>query len=227
MSSDVAVSAVSDDQPSVDMRGAHRATGGRAASAWSHIERVLVYAGDWLNPILVKETRQALKSFQFTVTFILLLIGCWIVTMGGVALIGPRIFYAAEGGSLMLWYYAILAFPLAVVVPYAAFRSLAEEREDNTYDLLSITTLRPRQIISGKLGSALVQMGVYFSAITPCLAFTYLLRGIDLPTIAVLLAYLFFWSLGLSMIGILLATLTKRRFAHVFVSVAFVGTLLW
>jgi hypothetical protein len=200
---------------------------GRATQAWARIERFLVYAGDWLNPILVKETRQAIKSFQFTVTFVLLLIGCWLVTIGGVATIGPGIKYAAEGGRLMLWYYAILAFPLAVVVPYAAFRSLAAEREDNTYDLLSITTLRPWQIVSGKLGSAIVQMGVYFSAITPCLAFTYLLRGIDLPTIAVLLACLFFWSLGLSMVGILLATSTKRRFAHVFVSVAFVGALLW
>src|SRR5204863_1400529 len=114
-----------------------------------------------------------------------------------------------------------------VVVPYSAFRSLAAEREDNTYDLLSITTLRPWQIVSGKLGSAIVQMGVYFSAITPCLAFTYLLRGIDLPTIAVLLTYLFFCSLGLSMVGILLATSTKRRFAHVFVSVAFVGAVIW
>jgi hypothetical protein len=202
-------------------------TPGRMSRAWVAVERFLVYAGDWLNPILVKETRQALKSFQFTVTFVLLLIACWIVTMGGVALVGPRISLAAEGGTLMLWYYAILAFPLAVVVPYAAFRSLAAEREDNTYDLLSITTLRPRQIITGKLGSSVVQMGVFFSAITPCLAFTYLLRGIDLPTIALLLAYLFFWSLGLSMIGILLATLTKRRFAHVFLSVAFVGVLLW
>src|SRR5215207_3114397 len=200
---------------------------GRLGSAWVAVERFLVYAGDWLNPILVKETRQALKSFQFTATFILLLIACWMVTMGGVAIVGPRIFYAAEGGSLMLWYYGILAFPLAVVVPYAAFRSLAAEREDNTYDLLSITALHPRQIVSGKLGSSVVQMGVFFSAITPCLAFTYLLRGIDLPTIALLIAYLFFWSLGLSMIGILLATLTKRRFAHVFLSVAFVGALLW
>jgi hypothetical protein len=204
-----------------------RSVRARVQSAWAAVERFLTYAGDWLNPILVKETRQALKSFQFTATFILLLIACWIVTMGGVAMVGPRIFYAAEGGLLMLWYYGILGFCLAVVVPYAAFRSLAAEREDNTYDLLSITTLRPRQIISGKLGSAVVQMGVFFSAITPCLAFTYLLRGIDLPTIAVLLAYLFFWSLGLSMVGILLATLTKRRFAHVFVSVAFVGGLLW
>jgi hypothetical protein len=200
---------------------------GRVSTAWAAVERFLVFAGDWLNPILVKETRQALKSFQFTVTFVLLLIACWIVTMGGVALVGPRIYYAAEGSTLMLWYYGILAFPLAVVVPYAAFRSLAAEREDNTYDLLSITALRPRQIISGKLGSSVVQMGVFFSAITPCLAFTYLLRGIDLPTIALLVAYLFFWSLGLSMIGILLATLTKRRFAHVFLSVGFVGVLLW
>ena len=102
-----------------------------------------------------------------------------------------------------------------VVVPLSAFRSLTAEREDNTYDLLSITALKPRQIISGKLGSSVTQMAVYFSAITPCLAFTYLLRGVDLPTIAVLLAYTFFWSLGLSMIGILLATLTPQRFVQV------------
>jgi hypothetical protein len=201
--------------------------GERVRTSWTAIERFLACAGDWLNPILVKETRQSLKSLQFTATFVLLLIACWIVTIGGIAIVGPRIALAAEGGRLLLPYYSILAFPLAVVVPYAAFRSLTSEREDNTYDLLSITTLRPRQIISGKLGSAVVQMSVYFSAITPCLAFTYLLRGVDLPTIAVSLAYLFFSSLGLSMIGILLATLSKRRFSHVFLSVAFLGGLLW
>jgi hypothetical protein len=199
----------------------------RAAAAWEHIERFLVRAGDWLNPILVKETRQAIKSFQFTITFVLVLIACWVVTIGGVAIIGPRIFYSASGGTMLTAYYVILAFPLAVVVPYAAFRSLAAEREDNTYELLSITTLRPRQIISGKLGSSIVQMAVYFSAITPCLAFTYLLRGVDLPTIAIMLVYTFFGSLGLSMVGILLATLSEQRFAQVFVSVALVAFLLF
>ncbi|MCI0334441.1 MAG: hypothetical protein L0228_14580 [Planctomycetes bacterium] len=199
----------------------------RAAVVWERIEPILVYAGDWLNPILVKETRQALKSFQFTTTFALVLAACWIVTIGGLALIGPSIFYSASGGTLLAWYYAILAFPLIVVVPYSAFRSLTAEREDNTYDLLSITSLRPRQIISGKLGSSIVQMAVYFSAVTPCLAFTYLLRGVDLPTIAVLTVYTFFGSLGLSMAGILLATLSEQRFAQVFVSVALVAGLLW
>jgi hypothetical protein len=200
---------------------------GRVAAAWIRSEQFLAYAGDWLNPILVKETRQALKSFQFTITFVLVLVACWIVTIGGVAVIGPRIFYSADGGRLLHWYYAVLAFPLTVAVPYAAFRSLAAEREDNTYDLLAITTLKPRQIISGKLGSSVVQMAVYFSAISPCIAFTYLLRGVDVPTIAVLLSYTFFGSLGLSMIGILLATLSSQRLAHVFVSVALVASLLW
>ncbi len=198
----------------------------RAAAIWQTIERFLIYAGDWLNPILVKETRQALKSSQFTITFVLMLVACWIATIGVVAYIGPRIFYSAEGGTLLAWYYAILALPLMVVVPLSAFRSLTAEREDNTYDLLSITSLKPRQIISGKLGSSIAQMAVYFSAITPCLAFTYLLRGVDLPTIAVLLTYTFFWSLGLSMIGILLAALTPQRFVQVFIQVAFVAGLL-
>ncbi|MEX2310614.1 MAG: hypothetical protein WD738_23810 [Pirellulales bacterium] len=199
----------------------------RAAAIWDRVERFLVYAGDWLNPILVKETRQALKSFQFTITFVLLLVACWGATIGGVAWIGPRVFYSADGAQLLWWYYIVLAFPLLVVVPYAAFRSLAAEREDNTYELLSITTLKPRQIISGKLGSSVVQMAVYFSAITPCIAFTYLLRGVDVPTIAVLVTYTFFWSLGLSMVGILLATVSHQRVTQVFASVALVAFLLW
>jgi hypothetical protein len=196
------------------------------ANLWRKIERGLMAASDWLNPILIKETRQALKSWQFALTFVLLLVACWIVTIGGVAMIGPSVYYAAGGGELLRAYYFILAFPLLVVVPFGAFRSLAAEREDNTYDLLSITTLRPRQIIGGKLGSAVVQMAVYFSAITPCLAFTYLLRGVDVPTIVLLLAYTFFASLALAMIGLLLATLTRQRYHQVILSVALVALLL-
>jgi hypothetical protein len=201
--------------------------GERAAAAWAPIERVLTWLGDYLNPILVKETRQALKSSQFTFTFVLVLVACWIVTTGGVAWIGPGIYYSAAGGILFIWYFGILAMALGIVVPYAAFRSLAAEREDNTYDLLTITTLKPRQIISGKLGSSVVQMCVYYSAIAPCLAFTYLLRGVDVPTIALLLAYAFLGSLGLSMVGLLLATLTKQRVGQIFLSVAFIAGLIW
>lgn len=205
------------------------------AAAWStrlaahghRVEDYLAWLSDWFNPILVKETRQALRSRQFTLTFVLLLVACWVVTIGGVALIGPSIYYAAGGGELLRAYYAILSLPLLVVVPFTAFRSLATEREDNTYELLSITALRPRQIIGGKLASSVVQMVVFFSAITPCLAFTYLLRGVDAPTIALLLAYTFVASLGLSMFGLLLATLARQRYGQPVLSVGFIALLLY
>lgn len=198
----------------------------RMEAWWEWLEQRLESAGDYLNPILVKETRQAIKSRQFALTFVLLLIACWGVTIGGVAIIGPGIRYMAAGGELLLFYYGILAFPLAVVVPFAAFRSLAAERDENTYELLAVSTLTPRQIINGKLGSAIVQMGVFFSAISPCLAFTYLLRGVDVVTILLLLGDVVLGSLGLSMIALLMAAVSTQRYGQIVVSVVLVAGLL-
>ena len=59
----------------------------------SLIDRFLEAAGDRLNPILVKETRQSLKSRQFTLWFVLLLIGCWVTTIGAIAYVGTSIHY--------------------------------------------------------------------------------------------------------------------------------------
>ena len=50
-----------------------------ASSDASSLEKLLARIGDRLNPILVKEARQALKSRQFTVTFSLLLFGAWVL----------------------------------------------------------------------------------------------------------------------------------------------------
>ena len=205
---------------------------GRTADAsvagpfWERLEEWLSTAGDYLNPILVKETRQAIKSRQFTFTFVLLLICCWIITIGGVALVGPGIYYSAAGGVLLQAYFWVLVFPLAVVVPFSAFRSLSSEREENTYDLLRVSTLTPQQIVRGKLGSTVVQMGVYLSAVAPCIAFTYLLRGVDVVTIAVVLAYATLGSLGLSMIGLFLAALARKKHGQILLSVVFVAQLL-
>ncbi len=182
------------------------------------IERI----GEWLNPIVVKECRQALKSRQFVITFALVL-GCsWLWSLGGVAMLGPEVFYGSEGAEMFYGYYLILAFPLLVIVPYGAFRSLAGEREDRTFELLSITTLRPRQIVSGKLASAAIQMLVYLSAVSPCLAFTYLLRGIDVVTICFILTYLVAGSMAFSVGALLLATISRERHWQIVLSVALV-----
>ena len=198
----------------------------RASRWWAAAESLLEAAGDRLNPILVKEARQALKSRQFMITFGLLLLCGWVWTILGLATIGPQVSFGFHGATMFLGYYVILSFALLVVVPFGAFRSLAVEQEERTYELLSITALGPRQIVSGKLGSAAVQMVIYLSAISPCLAFTYLLRGIDFPTILFVLFYLVLASLGLSAIAILLGSLTEQKALQVLFSVLTIVGLL-
>jgi len=79
-----------------------------------------------------------------------------------------------------LW---ILGWPLVLIIPYTTFRSLAQEYEDGTIDMVLITTMKPRQIIAGKLGSAMLQVLIYVSILAPCISFCYLLRGVDISQI--------------------------------------------
>jgi hypothetical protein len=198
-----------------------------APSRLARFEVRLERAGEWLNPILVKECRQAMKSRQFIATFSLLLICGWLWSIVGIAIIGPDAYYGFTGGEMFFGYYFVLAFPLFVIVPYGAFRSLAGECEDRTFELVSITTLHPRQIVAGKLGSAVMQMIVYFSALSPCLAFTYLLRGIDVLTIGFILTYAFLASVALSMMALLLSTLAREKHWQIVFSVVLIVALLW
>ena len=193
------------------------------------VDEFLQRVGNWVevavdraNPILVKEVRQALKSRQFVLTFLVVLIACWVASFAVVAIVGPDVYYVAEGSRMLSVYIAILAFPLVLIVPYSAFRSLAVEQEDNTYELLSITTLSPGKIIAGKLGSVTVQMLVYLSAVSPCIAFTFLLRGVDALTVAILLGYFVLESLGLSMLALLAGTVARVRYSQALISVILV-----
>lgn len=196
------------------------------AAQWSRFESLLDRLGDRLNPILVKEARQAMKSRQFVVTFSLLLLCGWLWTLLFVVAGLPAIYYAPVGPAVLRGYYVILSAPLLIVVPYAAFRSLAGEWEDGTFELLSITALSARQIVTGKLASAVLQMLIYYSALAPCIAFTYLLRGIDIVTVALLLGYSFAASLLLSALGLMMATVTRVRHWQVLLSVVLVMALL-
>ncbi len=162
------------------------ARGSQTLSGW---ERFLDRCSDWLNPILVKESRQAMKSRQFVTTFSLLLIASWVWSMLGVAILSPGVYYVPGGRFMLVGYFLIQNFPLVIIIPFAAFRSLAAEREDGTYELLSISTLKARQIILGKLGSASLQILIYLSVLSPCMAFTYLLRGVDILLVLSLVCY--------------------------------------
>jgi hypothetical protein len=205
---------------------------GKHSRSWDRIEALLDRGSEWLNPILVKEARQALKSWQFVITFTVILTCGWLWTIFGVVFSMPGIAYGGGGQLMLMGYFYVLSLPLLVIVPFSAFRSLAAEREDGTFELISITALNARQIVSGKLGSAILQMMVHFSAMAPCVAFTYLLRGIDVFSIFFVLYYTFLCSLLLATFGLLVATISRSRHWQVLLSVLlllvlFIAWITW
>ena len=182
-----------------------------AARFLDHLDRWCAQLGDKINPILVKETRQSLKSRQFVATFSMILFAAVAWTIAGSLSMMPQIYTSPSAPRMMIGYYAVLALPMLLVVPLAAYRSLESEIDDGTLELLSITTLSPWQIVLGKLASASLQMLLYFVTLFPCLAYAYSLRGIDLPTTLLLVASLAVAGLLMTVLGLFFAPTAKGR----------------
>ncbi len=196
-------------------------------STLEHTIDWLTRQSDWANPILVKETRQALKSRQFVVTFMLLLVASWLFFVFGVMLGGSAIEFGAVGSQFFQFFYWILAVAVVVLVPFGAYRSLLAEKDQATYDLLSITTLTPRQIIWGKLLSALLQALIFYSAIAPFIAFTSLLQGFDFVEVTVTLIGTLLLSMLISMCAIAVSAIAKQSQWQSFTSMFVLGMLVW
>ncbi len=199
-----------------------RLSGGAADSAASldfevsKLDNFLDPLSDWFSSILIKEARQAVKSRQFVWTYVLqlVLVAAW--TAIGFATLTSQL-----GTGLLLGYFVILGFPLAVIIPFSGYRSLAREFDDGTIRLISITTMKPRQIILGKFGSALIQLVLYLSVLAPCISFTYLLEGISIWAIVVGLLISIGGSIFLTIFGLFLAGSFRSRNLGVGVSVVF------
>jgi hypothetical protein len=166
--------------------------------------------GDRFNPIVVKEVRQALKSRQFVLTFLLLLLAAWAGSIFGVSYLGESIDY----GSSALMFYAGFLFALCaatlVIVPFSTFRSIVEERTETTLELLQITGLSPVQIVRGKTMSAMVQVLVYYCAIAPFIAFTALLPGFDVVQVTFSLVMLFITALCFSLVALAIGSQARN-----------------
>ena len=146
---------------------------------------------DRLNPIVVKELRQAVQG-KFLIVVVICFLCIQLLTMGIFLITDESISESFDAGlkifRVLLW--NLLATCVLFVPAYTGFR-LISERADANVDLLFITTLRPRSIIWGKFLAAIILTVLLYSACMPFMTFTYLLRGIDLPSIFILLVFNF------------------------------------
>ncbi len=173
---------------------------------------------DSLNPIVVKELRQAVQGRLFSV-ILMVFLGLLLLTMG--------LFLSSEtmessfnaGRNLFGVLISILLGTCLLFVPAYTGIRLGAERSDANVDLLFITTLLPRSIIWGKFLAALVLTVLLYSACLPFMTFTYLLRGVDLPSIFVLMAFTFIIAGVAIQCAIFLGCIPANRFFRVILGV--------
>ncbi len=177
--------------------------------------RILDLIGDAVNPIVVKELKQALQS-RFLVAVLLLFLLVQMLFLGIYLMVrsldGSLDAADFEGGRMVFSFlnWILLATCMLFIPAYSGFR-LAAERSEVHVDLLFIGALSPRTILSGKVAAAQILALLIFSACAPFMTFTYFLRGIDLPSIFVVIGFDFLEVMAIVTLALFLAIVPANR----------------
>ncbi|MGO8765847.1 MAG: hypothetical protein ACLQSR_12030, partial [Limisphaerales bacterium] len=180
------------------------------------LAKIRSYFNDWrgweLNPIVVKELRQAVRSRAVTIMLLLLLAGLFVTSVLFLITQSFDVSPSEElGSSMFSTFMVILAFASILFIPLYIGIRVAVERQENNLDLLYVSTLSPTQIIRGKFLCGAYLAILFFSAVMPFMAFTNLLRGVDLPTIFFILFCLYTIVCVMNQLAIFFACLPMSR----------------
>lgn len=181
---------------------------------------------DRVNPVFVKEIRQAVRGRTFRNSFILALVIAAIVStavLGNINVNDPSSL-AQSGATFFFALHLVFLFCALVVVPVQAHRAMAGERDERTLDALIISGLSPAQIVLGKWLSAGLTMLIFLVAMLPFFATAATLYGLDL--LVGLMMTLLACAIGmiLSLLGILAACLGKTKAMSSMLMMVFLGS---
>jgi hypothetical protein len=164
-----------------------------------------------INPIAVKELRQAVQG-KFVMGILLLFLTVAVVILGVVSLL-----YEENAGDFTTGRYIFQVFlglllgTCMLFLPNYVGMRISTERTGGNVDLLYATTLRAGAIIRGKLLSATILCVIMYSVCTPFMTLTYLLRGIDLPSIFFMLTMSFLFMILVIQAAIFLSCFSFNR----------------
>jgi hypothetical protein len=132
----------------------------------------------WLSPMLVKELRQGMRSRVFVISFLLLQVAMLFVVLIGLA--SAKSQDSATITSGIFWF--LISVPLLLVMPIAGLGAIASERKANSLELIFLTRLTPRRIITGKWLALVAQTVLLVCAVLPYAVLRYFTGGIELGT---------------------------------------------
>ena len=165
-----------------------------------------------LNPIVVKELRQAVRSWAVVGALIVLTLVLFFTVMGMVGFSSVDLSFSRPvGRNVLEVIVTILNFVGILFIPAYVGTRVAAERQVGNMDLLYISTLSPARIIRGKMLSGAYVALLFYSICLPFMFFTNLLRGVDLPTIAIAVGFSFFMVIVAIQVAIFIAATPLTR----------------
>ncbi|MEX2607779.1 MAG: hypothetical protein WD708_10575 [Kiritimatiellia bacterium] len=131
---------------------------------------------DRINPIVIKELRQGLKSRSFIATFL---------GLQGAMVLSMFMYLAAvttsnsdpQFSNGFFWF--MLGLMLLVFMPLRAFQALHEEIKGNTLEMVFLTRMTAWDIALGKWMALVIQVFLLVAAVLPYLVLRYFLGSID------------------------------------------------
>lgn len=164
---------------------------------------------DFLNPMVIKELRQGLKSRIFLGSF-LGLQGLMVLSM----FIYLSVTNASNGSGDMevadAFFWSMLALTLLVSIPYRSFQALHDEVKGNTLEMLFLTRMNSWNIAFGKWCALVLQIFLLVSAVFPYLVLRYFLGSIDIIGNILILLAMVLASMLLSAVGVGLSAWTSK-----------------
>lgn len=185
---------------------------------------------DRLNPVLVKELRQATRSRAFTVV---LLVGLGIASFLSVGILMDAASRGQQvsGEAMLMRLATIYTWLIRIYVILSAFQSTAEEFTEDTIDQLLLSSLSPWTIASGKFQASMVLILLLLSSFLPFAAVTFLMEGVGLQQLVIFIGIPTVNGVGLAALAVLAGSLARNKglrilLVSILVMVVFMGGAL-
>jgi hypothetical protein len=164
----------------------------------------LLIKADRANPMLVRRVRQELRNKAFIGAYMLMLL---------IAVIAAAVASAASStaGRGMFAAVASAWTALMCIQALATTRAITSDRGAASWDLIELTGMPPLRIVLGVVQSNLVLGLLGAAGLAPFLVMSYLLRGLDLPTVVFALVTLPMAGALLGAIGAAVACMGSNR----------------
>jgi hypothetical protein len=143
-----------------------------------------------MNPILVKELRQSLRSRWFEIIFLWLCSSLTLITAIGSSINAPN------GTTLFFWIAVATAFHL--LLPFRTVLSAHDDRQRGNFELIRVAGVTAEKLTNQRITALLFHTLTLASLVLPFVILRYFLGGIDLYSE---LKYLALLTLGTPVIG--------------------------